>query len=110
MKAKTIEELIKHRIETYKEAMKKEEVKTDMYSQMYLRGAIEELKFIEQNIIQPEPHRVEEEITIFPEKEYHFQFRDLETLRGISDYKVSGKRLMQYLHNAELSLNNNKII
>jgi hypothetical protein len=23
-----------------------------MYSQMYLRGAIEELKFIEQNIIQ----------------------------------------------------------
>jgi hypothetical protein len=52
MKAKTIEELIKHRIEVYKEAMKKEEVKTDMYSQMYLRGAIEELKFIEQNIIQ----------------------------------------------------------
>ena len=53
MKA-TIEELIKHRIEIYKEAMKKEDVKTDMGSQMYLRGAIEELKFIEQNIIQLE--------------------------------------------------------
>jgi hypothetical protein len=52
MKTKTIEELIKDRIKVYKEAMKKEEVKTDMYSQMYLRGAIEELKFIEQNIIQ----------------------------------------------------------
>ncbi len=52
MKIKTIEDLIKNRIEIYKEAMKKEEVKTDMYSQMYLRGAIEELKFIEQNIIQ----------------------------------------------------------
>ena len=51
MKAKTIEELIKHRIEVYKEAMKKEEVKTDMYSQMYLRGAIEELKFIELSIL-----------------------------------------------------------
>ena len=48
----TIEELIKHRIEVYNDAMKKEEVKTDMSSQMYLRGAIEELKFIEQNIIQ----------------------------------------------------------
>lgn len=55
MKAKTIEELIKHRIEVYNEAMKKEEVKTDMASQMYLRGALEELKFIEQNIIQLEP-------------------------------------------------------
>jgi len=52
MKAKKIEELLKHRIEIYKEAMKKPEVKTDMGSQMYLRGAIEELKFIEQNIIQ----------------------------------------------------------
>ena len=53
-----------------------------------------------------ESQKVVEEITIFTEKEYHFQFRDLETLKGISDYKVSGKRLMQYLHNEELSLQN----
>lgn len=63
-------------------------------------------EWIKENIIQPEPQKDEEEITIFLEKEYHFQFRDLKTLKGISDYKVSGKRLMQYLHNAELSLNN----
>lgn len=55
MKAKTIEELIKHRIEIYQEAMKKVEVEKDISSQMYLRGAIEELKFIEQNINQSEP-------------------------------------------------------
>jgi hypothetical protein len=56
MKAKTIEKLIKHRIEIYQEAMKKEKVKTDMSSQMYLQGAIDELKFIEQRLIQSEQY------------------------------------------------------
>jgi len=56
MKAKTIEELIKHRIEIYQEAMKEEKIKTDMSSQMYLQGAIDELKFIEQRLIQSEQY------------------------------------------------------
>lgn len=64
MEVKTIEELIKHRIEVYKEAMKKPELKTDIGSQMYLRGALEELKFIEQNIIQSELMQVTDELTI----------------------------------------------
>jgi hypothetical protein len=94
MKAKTIEELR----EEFDFPLKVLKLKEAPFWMLYS-------EFLEQKLLQPEP-QMGEEITIFPEKEYHFQFRDLETLKGISDYKVSGKRFMQYLHNAELSLNN----
>ena len=44
----TKEELIKHRIEIYQEGIKKAELEKDISSQMYLRGALEELKWLKK--------------------------------------------------------------
>jgi len=55
----TKEELIKYRIEIYQEGIKKAELEKDISSQMYLRGALEELKFLEQKLIDQEPKQSE---------------------------------------------------
>jgi len=44
----TKEKLIKHRIEIYQEGIKKAELEKDISSQMYLRGALEELKWLKK--------------------------------------------------------------
>ena len=63
---KTEEELIKHRIEIYQEGIKKAELEKDISSQMYLRGALGELIFLEQKLIdqsqEPKQMEVSEEL------------------------------------------------
>ena len=63
---RTINELIIHRIEIYQEVIKKAELEKDISSQMYLRGALEELKWLKKEYAdqsqEPKQREVREEL------------------------------------------------
>ena len=97
----TKEELIKHRIEIYQEGIKKSELEKDISSQMYLRGALEELKWLKKEYAdqsqEPKQREEFEEITIFEDSTYNIQFRDNLISRGTSDFRIKGSELLKLI-------------
>jgi len=97
----TKEELIKHRIEIYQEGIKKAELEKDISSQMYLRGALEELKWLKKEYAdqsqEPKQREEFEEITIFEDSTYNIQFRDNLISRGTSDFRIKGSELLKLI-------------
>jgi hypothetical protein len=71
---RTINESIIHRIEIYQEGIKKAELEKDISSQIYLRGALEELKFIEQKLIDQSQEPKQREVSEFDWNELRDSF------------------------------------
>ena len=102
---RTINESIIHRIEIYQEGIKKAELEKDISSQMYLRGALEELKWLKKEYAdqpqEPKQREVSEAIE-FAEwiisNEYEFFDNTSEGNIYISDEKPNKQFTMGELY------------